>query len=72
MLSVAVKSCQGNPDAVRHFFLQKTEQIPSSRVLSYEKAKQHGDLAKLQIEQIRLDTVKEIKDNFAKIWEEAK
>lgn len=69
ILSVAVKTSKGDPDAVRHFFVQKTEQIPSSWVTAYEKAKQHNDAVKMRLEQIKLDTIGEIKENFAKIWE---
>ena len=69
ILSVAVKTSNGDPDAVRRFFVQKTEQIPSSWVTAYEKAKQHNDAVKMRLEQIKLDTIGEIKENFAKIWE---
>ena len=62
---------EGDPDAVRRFFVQKTEQIPSSWVTAYEKAKQHNDAVKMRLEQIKLDTIGEIKENFAKIWEGA-
>lgn len=69
ILSVAVKTGKGDPDAVRRFFVLKTEQIPSSWVTAYEKAKQHNDAVKMRLEQIKLDAVGEIKENFAKIWE---
>ncbi len=69
ILSVAVKTSKGDPDAVQRFFVQKTEQIPSSWVTAYEKAKQHNDVVKMRLEQIKLDTIGEIKENFAKIWE---
>lgn len=69
ILSVAVKTGKGDPDAVRCFFVQKTEQIPSSWVTAYEKAKQHNDAIKMRLEQIKLDTIGEIKEYFAKVWE---
>ena len=69
ILSVAVKTSKGDPDAVRRFFVQKTEQIPSSWVTAYDKAKQHNDTVKMCLEQIKLDTIGEIKENFAKTWE---
>ena len=37
---------------------------------SYEKAKQNGDAAKMHIESIKLDTIREIKDMCMQIWEE--
>ena len=71
ILSVAVKTSKGDPDAVRRFFVQKTQQIPLSWVTAYEKAKQHNDAVKMRLEQIKLDTIGEIKENFAKTWEGA-
>lgn len=71
ILSVAVKTSNGDPDAVRRFFVQKTEQIPSSWVSAYDKAKQHNDAVNMRIEQIKLYTVGEVKESFARIWEEA-
>ena len=71
ILSVAVKTCKGDPGAVQRFFVQKAEQIPSNWTVSYEKAKENNDAIKMQIEQIKLDTIHEIRENFAKIWEGA-
>jgi hypothetical protein len=71
ILSVAVKTCKGDPGAVQRFFVQKAEQIPSNWIAAYDKAKQHNDVVKMQIEQIKLDTIHEIRENFAKIWEGA-
>lgn len=69
ILSVAVKSSKGDPVTVRRFFLQKTEQIPSNWMAAFEAAKQHNDVIKMQIEQIKLDTIHEIEETFANIWE---
>lgn len=71
IFSVAVKTSKGEPDAVRRFFVQKIEQIPSSWVTAYDKAEQHNDTVKMRLEQIKLDTIGEIKENFAKTWEGA-
>lgn len=71
ILSVAVITSKGDPDAVRRFFVQKIEQIPSSWVTAYDKAKQHNDTVKMCLEEIKLDTIGEIKENFAKTWEGA-
>lgn len=69
ILSAAVKTGKGDPDAVRRFFVQKTEQIPSSWETAYNKAKENNDAVKMCLEQIKLNTIGEIKVNFAKIWE---
>ena len=71
VLSVAVKTSNGDPDAVRRFFVQKTGQIPSGWVNAYDKAEQHNDAVRMCLEQIKLDTIGEIRENFAKTWEGA-
>lgn len=69
ILSVAEKTCGKDDSAMKHFFLQKAEQIPVNWAAAYEKAKQHGDVEKMHIESIKLDTIREIKDMFLQIWE---
>lgn len=70
ILSVAERICGEDDLAKKRFFLQKAEQIPTSWMTSYEKAKQHGDVKKMHIESIKLDTIREIKDMCMQIWEE--
>lgn len=69
VLSVAVKRGGGDPEAVRRFFIQKTEQIPADWTAAYEQAERHNNVEKMQIERIKLDTAGEIRETFAKIWE---
>ncbi|MDE6261023.1 MAG: hypothetical protein K2M42_09240 [Oscillospiraceae bacterium] len=69
ILSVAERVCGEEDGAKRDFFLQKAEQIPTSWTASYEKAKQSGDVEKMHIERIKLDTIQEIKDMCMRIWE---
>ena len=70
VLSAAERQGKGDPEAVRRFFWEKTEQIPSSWAAACEKAREHGDPVRLRIEQIKLDAIGEIRDCFARIWEE--
>ena len=70
ILSVAVKTGKGDPDAVRHFFFLKIQQIPSNWTTAYDQARQHDDTVKMQVEQIKLDTVGSIRETFTAIWEE--
>ena len=70
ILSAAEQACGKDALAKKHFFLQKAEQIPMNWMTSYEKAKQHGDVEKMHIERIKLDTIQEIKDMCIQIWEE--
>ena len=69
ILSVAERVCGKDDLAKRRFFLQKAEQIPTSWTTSYEKAKQNGDVKKMHVESIKLDTIQEIKDMCMQIWE---
>lgn len=70
ILSVAVKTGKGDSEAVRRFFILKIQQIPSNWTTAYNQAKQYDDVVKMHIEQIKLDTVHEIREMFAAIWEE--
>ena len=40
------------------------------KLLDYDKAKAHGDIEQMQIENIKLETIQEIKLKFSEIWEE--
>lgn len=71
ILSVAVKVCGGEEEAVRRFFVQRAEKIPADWAASYEKARRHDDAVRARIEQIKLDTVGEIREYFVGAWEEA-
>ena len=70
ILPVSEKVHEKDDSAKKDFFLQKTGQIPKDWADSYEKARQHGDDKKMHIERIKLDTAREIKDTYLKIWEE--
>lgn len=71
ILSTAVKTCGNDEDAVRSFFVRRTAVIPSGWAEACEKARQHGDPVRVQIETIKLDAVGEIKTRFAEVWEGA-
>ena len=71
VLSVAVKTGNGDEDAVKGFFVQRAEQIPAGWGAALEKAREHNDIARMQTEQIKLDTIHEIRAEFARIWEGA-
>ena len=72
ILSVAVKTCKGDAAAANRFFLLKTEQIPANWAASFQRAEQNGDTEKMQIEGIKIDTIREIKTKFTEIWEGSK
>lgn len=69
VFSVAVQTCREDPDAMRRFFILRLEQIPAGWASACEEARRHDDAVKMGLEQIKLDTVRAIRENFAKIWE---
>lgn len=69
ILGVAAQNCGGDEGRVREFFMKQIDHIPASWRATYETAKQHNDTAKVQIEEIKLAVVQEIKTEFTKIWE---
>ena len=71
VLSVAEKTCGDEKDAVRDFFARRAQTIPAGWAAAYEKAKEHHDPVRLQIEKLKLDTVGEVRTQFKKIWEGA-
>ena len=70
VLSVAERNC-GDGEAARRFLLRRLESIPSGWKASYEKARAHDDPVKLRIERIKLDAVREIQEEFLRVWGEA-
>ena len=71
VLSVAVKTGYGDADAVKTFFVRRAEQIPAGWAAALEKARNHQDTVRMHTEQIKLDTIHEIRETFAKFWEGA-
>ncbi len=69
VFNVALKTSDGNADAARRFFLLRAEEIPANWKAAYEKAKQHNDAHKMQIESLNLETIQDIKTAFERIWE---
>ena len=56
---------------MRSFFLRRLAAIPSGWAEACEKARQHGDPVRVQIETIKLGAVGEINNRFAAVWEGA-
>lgn len=69
VLSVTAEKYGDDAQAGKEFFRLKLEQIPSNWQTSYEKAKEHGDTVKMQLESIKLAAAGDIKESFARIWE---
>lgn len=71
ILATAEKLYEQKPDDISRFFLSKAEDIPKNWKESLEKAKAHNDMEKAHIEQLKLDTLDEIKAAFAEFKEAA-
>lgn len=69
VFTVALKTGNSDADTVRRFFLLKAEEIPANWKTSYDRAKQHNDVHKMQIESLKLETMQDIKTAFERIWE---
>ena len=69
VFNVALKTSDGDADAARRFFLLKAEEISANWKASYDKAKQHNDVHKMQIERLKLETMQDIKNAFERIRE---
>lgn len=71
VFSVAVTTCPSDARKIQSFFSERIQQIPSGWAVAQEKARAHGDSARVYLEQIKLDTAGDIRENFAHIWEGA-
>lgn len=71
LLAMAVELHRDDEKAARRYFVQMIEAFPSDWAASYELARQRDDLIMQLIEKTKLDTVDEIKEYFAIVWEEA-
>lgn len=69
VFSVAVNSSGEDDQKLVQFFLTRIQQIPQSWHTALANAEQHGETEKAYIERIKLETVSEIKNEFARIWE---
>jgi len=71
VLSAAMKAAKGDSQAAKRFFEEKMAQIPANWESAFEKAKLHNDTVRMHIEQIKLDAIREIRETFSRIVEEA-
>lgn len=71
VLSAGVRVCEDDAAALGEFFRQRIQQIPQSWESAREKASAYGDSEKMHLEQLKLDTARQIRDKFESIWEVA-
>ncbi len=71
IFSAAERVCGKDDVAVRRFFMEKVEQIPTSWTAAYEAAQQNGDVERMHMERIKLDAIREIRYMYRQIWGEA-
>lgn len=59
-----------NKEEVKNLFQAKMESIPSNWKKSLENARTFDDMEKAMIEEIKLQTLEEIRNTFLRIWKE--
>ena len=63
-------SCKQNIDeALKEDYLKRLTKLAENWKISYEKAKEHNDLEKVVIEELKLQTLEEVKNKFMELWE---
>lgn len=60
----AQKQYGDDQSKVQEFFLKKLEQIPSGWAAAYEEARQHDDAGAMHIESVKLEVVRDIRENI--------
>lgn len=68
VFNTALKISENDETKLKTFFLKKAEEIPSNWEASLKKAIEHNEADKAAIENIKLDAIKQIKENFNEIW----
>lgn len=63
----AERNCGGDNFLLQKNFLQKLDQVPENWRLSYEKAKEHGDVKKMHIEGIKLEAAQKVREIFEEV-----
>lgn len=68
VLAAGVNTCGEDEAKLSSFFAVRLQQIPTNWVTAQEKARAHQEEEKAYLEQIKLDAVADIRENFARIW----
>lgn len=63
ILFAAQHACENGENAQR-FCEDKLEQIPEKWTAAYEEAKRHGDISRMVMESIKLDTARKIRETL--------
>ena len=69
ILAVAEEKCGGDEAKFCEFFQSNTLQIPGNWQASLQNARAQNDVEMAHLERIKLETVNEIRTEFARIWE---
>lgn len=71
VLSAAAASSSASREEACAFFLRKMQEIPSNWTAALEKAQQHGNTTEETLERLKLDTARQIHEQFCAICEAA-
>lgn len=69
-LMATVRICRENEAEIEPLFRQKLQWIPTAWEKARETAAQHGDDARVQLEDIKLEVVRQIRAQLAQNWGE--
>ena len=67
LYQVSCKQAAGNEEEAEKMFIAKAEAVPKNWHISYEKAKEHDDSAKILIEETKLKAVEKIMETYRKL-----
>lgn len=70
IFSTAIKKDRDDCSKAQAFFMDRLEQILSDWVSAYKKAERHDDAKKMHIENIKINTARDVKENILQIWRE--
>lgn len=69
-LAATVRICRENEAEIEPLFRQKLKILPTAWERAREAAAQHGDDARVQLEDIKLEVVQQIRAQLAQSWRE--
>lgn len=64
-----VSAKQNTGEALREDYPKRLTKLSENWKISYEKAKEHNDVEKEVIEELKLQTLEEVKKKFMELWE---
>ena len=64
-----VSAGKNSGSALKEEYVRQLTRLPENWIISYQKAKEHGDVQKILIEETKLEMLQMIKDKFENLGE---